>query len=543
MKKKSAAIILLYIFLTGFASAGESDTLHMRPATVGLMLKVLREEPLSMKIRAAEALGSARVAREDVLKELEKVAESDYPYARAAAVRALGRSRAKSTTEKIVKLLRDENEKVRTEACLALGEIGEQFDKLPFDDKAETVRLAALQVAGNSGDAGLGKTVAGRYKAEKDAGMQATVLASLAGLSPEKTPGVVREGLGATDPQIIANALACVEKMPENDAKEFGETVSRLLFAKSALVRQAAVQALVNFRKAEHEGALRKLCQDENYNVRIAAALALKNPEQEESVKTLSEMQGEENALARRAASVSLAALTDREKAEKLALAAIASDKTETRLEGLWLLGDMKSVAGFPGILKLAAQNVKDAKTDVRETVLVLWIINRTTYADGAELAVRCLRAADGSLRVHSAQALGVLKYEAGVAALEDALTSTASQMGEVFYTYTGKERENAIWALGEIGNGKTLDMMAELLTRGKPMDESGNLRMMRDILIAKKHEACVGVLKEMLAVIDSPEQASLTADVIEKLTGKRPDVKPYQPSKYYDTFFLEARP
>jgi len=43
--------------------------------------------------------------------------------------------------------------------------------------------------------------------------------------------------------------------------------------------------------------------------------------------------------------------------------------------------------------------------------------------------------------------------------------------------------------------------------------------------------------------MVANAEQASLTADVIEKLTGKRPDVKPYQPSKYYDTFFLEARP
>jgi len=549
-------------FLVAAAGAGEEEHPRMNQATVKAMLEVIRQESSFGRMKAAMALGEARVSDPQALQILAGMLKDEYPPARVSALYALGRSRAASAAESVAPLLGDADELVRVEACRTLVALGARAlaGRLPLADESPLVRQAALEAAAVIGQGALEGSVAARFAAETVPGLRAAVVRTLARLQAADALAVVQRALEDADLEVQMEALLWFVAVTGEGGKTAAASLLRHLESPHAILRRAAAQASVRIGP-DAEGAVIALLADADHTVRVAAALTLGAIGGEAARAALVKTQADGVREVRRAASTALLVHATRTPdlrpaVEALAVAATRSGTPSVQREGVWMLGEMASSAGFPDILRLAVADlprfdVEDpaaigafAKEDLRASALVIWTVARTAHRGGGELAAKYFLGMDQALRIHAARAIGTIKFEPAVPAMCQTLVKTRSMMGEVFYVYTGRERTLGLWALTQIGGDEVLKAFLQIATRPKPMDEVGNIRLMCEYMVQQKHVAAAGPLERMAKrqEVAGTEVAAILAQTVHALTGKAIEVKLPEPGQVGGSFFLNVR-
>ncbi|MBN2712080.1 MAG: HEAT repeat domain-containing protein [Planctomycetes bacterium] len=557
---KLAVAALAGCLLSISAYCGEEGQLN--EATATNMIKVIKEEPVLSKMRAAWTLGQARYGSDAAIEAYRSLLKDNYAPARASAVYALGRCGNKSVLKDIEKTLKDKDETVRAEACIAISELAvpESATALPFSDPAKAVRHAALQAAVALGSEKPAGAISAQYANEKQPELRAEIIDTLSKISPESALDLVDKGLSDSEAVVRISALEWLSLHGKGKGEKFAGSVKAMLSDKSSFIRRAAAECYLNIGGNEND--LFPLCKDKDHTVRSATASAMGKLGGDGSWQKLCEMQADAFREVRRAASFALLNFEKRDGANREKLEARAKDllektSAEERMEGIWMLGEMKSLAGFPKLLDLAAKNLpseKDADAlgkfeaqDMRESALVMWVISRTGFNDGADLAMKYADAPGEngkSLRIHATRALGVMKHQPATAMLVGLLKRKRSAMGEVFYTYVGLERSNAIWAIGEIGDRSTLDTLAAIVLNTRPPEDPINIGSICDILAKAKYDN-KNTIAKMRAVAEKDtgtETSSILADLVGKLTGKRPDVPVFNREDIQSETFLRTK-
>ncbi len=561
-------LLLLVVSARAWAASGgqEADERfpHMNAATLEAMLQVLKGDSAFARMKAATALGDARVDDRSALKALAGMLSDDYAPARASALYALGRSRAPAAASLAASLLEDPDALVRAEACRAVAALAAhgQADKLPLEDDEPLVRQAALAAAARIGKGRLESRLAARFGAEDEPDLQAACLRTLRQLAAPEGCAIALQGLRSGDTGVQTEALRWLAAVDHPDRSGARSRVRKLLSSPSARVRCAALRACTAI---EGEAAQDKIVQhlaDRDHTVRRTAALMLGRVATAACRPALVRLQSDAVREVRRAASVALVEHRMRDAnetpaIEALAVAATRSDNPAAQREGLWMLGEMRSKAGFPGVLDLGIKGLpnmlkeremkafaeKEAP-DYRASALVMWLIARTAHAPGGALAMNYVLAPSQALRIHGARALGTIPYEPARGLLANTVLKTKSIMGEVFFVYTGRERTVALWALAEMGGPAVLDTFTRLAGMTRPVDTAENLRLVCEVLVREKHKTAARGMRRAIKNqrVAGTEQAVVLADTVQQLTGETVEADVPNRGPHAGRFFLNVR-
>lgn len=579
--QKALFILGAAVWLSGYSSAYAEDEqpVRMNAGTVDLMVSVIENESTFAKMRAADALALARVNTPEAVKALQSMLKSDYAPARACAVRALGRTRDKSRATSVLPLLADDDSVVRVEACHALAEQGavESASSLLFDDPEPAVRLAAVQAASRLVADSAGPRLATRFNVETQPDVRTEILRALTRLDGKDGLPVAAQALGDADAGIRAAALDWFAEKAPAGADRLKPHIAGLLKDNASIVRRAACTAALYALGDAAEVSVLPFTEDPDHTVREAALLALGDKGTRASWESFFKAQGDSVRHVRRAASyaylLQLKRTADlRSDVEQSALKAVKDSNQDRTREGVWMLGEIRSKAGFPMLLDLAVTefpkpgNEKSAKsskqkkrgkkqasdekqdpapvantTDTRLSALIMWTVARSESSAGADLAMHYVNCPEQSLRIHAARALGVLKHEPANQLLVKLVTDTKTVMGQPMYTYNGLERTNAIWAVGEIGHPAGLAALAKLAVNERPPDSEENVALMIDILVRHKFsdKRAIDRMRHAAYKNKGSSVSVLLANGIEKLTGDRPDVPPVERVSPWNEFFL----
>lgn len=128
-----------------------------RDENTGILIRQLREDGISYRVRAAEALGTC--GGDEVVPHLIRAAEEDpEPDVRFMAIRSLGRRRDPLAVVPLTRMLTAGDKWIRMEAVKALGEIGDPSATRAVSelcsDTAVSVRRAVAEALGKLGDEG-----------------------------------------------------------------------------------------------------------------------------------------------------------------------------------------------------------------------------------------------------------------------------------------------------------------------------------------------------------------------------------------------------
>lgn len=547
--------ILVVLLLSAPALCGEDDALSMNLPTAKAMTAVVSNETTLEKMRAAMALGSARVKYKNTILALNKLAEDPYAPARASAIYALGRSRSDRALDAVMKALKDKDALVRVEACRAVTELQSPalISTLPVADPSPLVRLAAIDAIRQLEAKDAAAMLIAQYDKEKEPSVRAALLRCLSILRTGEA--VTAKGINDADLAVKRAALLWITACKGNKEK-FEAHVQPLLKHKAMLIRQAAVQAWVTMLGKDAAPALAPMAKDQHQTVRRAVALAFGTLKDKAFHELLHTLQADPVRLVRRAASFAIADPARendelRISAEAMALKAVNADNPDLQREGLWVLGHIRSQAGFPAIMKLAHNDIPKAseksEVDCRASALVMWVIAESKHVGGATLAMKYLDCANGSLRVQGARALGSLRHAPATGLLARTLKKTVIVEGMPMFVYSGLERTYAIKALGAIGNAEATTPLLELLCSVLPQDTSDNLTLMQQLVAKAKPANTSAVLQRGMAKCrsgknKSPSHEAFLADTIELVTGTRPMAPPTKERKPYDYFFLNVK-
>ncbi len=565
-----SSLLLLFIVLS-FAPVrplpARDEQAHMDGKTAEHMVKVIEEESTFAKMQAAMALGRARVNTPAVHKALTSMLKDEYPPARASALYALGRSGNDKAAAPVISALKDKDQTVRIEACLALAELGAgaSANQLPLDDKELSVRLAAIQAAERIGKGRLEAALAKRFRMEEDAMLRAKLLDALRVLGTDHGAPASTAGLADKDLQVQASALAWFTAHGELTAHaQVVPELQGLLKSPTVLQRRGAAEALAKIREAEAETELLSLCRDKDHTVRMTAARLLGLYGSAASRPALHTLHADSLRHVRRAASAALAEHVNRSKealpsVEALAKASTQAKSVTEQMEGVWLFGHLRSQAGFPDILNMAIQDIPAVskgkvqdedhpflKADRRLSSLVMWTIGRSKYAPGADLGMKYANAPGADdLRTHATRTLGILKHKPASPLLVRLILEIFVVMGEPMFVYDGKPRENAIWALGQIGDATALDALAKLSSMTIPMDSTANIETCCEILIRYKYsnKRYLNRMEKVIAKYSKNGTKAPRALVraVAILTGKKPDLPPEKKRARRSDFFLRT--
>lgn len=550
------SVLMLIIFLTSpLLQAGEekTDALRMRPATAVLLRAVLADKTDLDRARAAMALGRARVHDAKTLAKLKAALQDSDPLLRASAAYALGRSGEPASAAALLIALTDKDAAVRSEACRALGALRakQSVAALPVADNAVVVRMAALAALGKIATPQAITILEKRFAAEKKTALKALVLRCLRRAKAKISPSMQH---ALRDPEVEVRREFLRWLAVAGEANSLPEsTFAPLLKDDSALIRRAAISAVARVCPATTAALILPLLTDADHTVRRTAALTLGKVGDTQTHAGLVLLFEDSSRLVRRAAAQALVEQVARGACPKEAVVALAKKTLDdpnprTRLEGVYLLGALKSAAGFPKIMDWVIRKkvtTKDVvfKKKLAISSLVMWTAGQAKYQPAAALAALYLDLPDGSpLRLHGARVLGILQAREAIPLLIKKLMSVLTEQGMRSFRYIGLERRAAIEALGAMPSEAGLMALAKILAAKDPQDEYENLRVISQILAREKFTAALPRLRKALAskMLAKTQTALLLADVIEKLTGHRPKVL-YRETANYDNFFLNA--
>ncbi len=526
----------------------------MDPETVSHMIREIKQGRTPGKMRAAIALGKARVTSDKALKALQSMLDNDYAPARSSALYALGRSGDSEVTSAVAPLLADPAMDVRIAACRAIRRLdaGRFVNKLPLDDPNDLVRLAAIRAAGASGDKGVVSRLKKTYHAENTSRNRTAVLQALRGLNAgAQVSELAGEAIQHASARVRLAGAKLLTGLSADELQQRRSQVADLLDDNSALVRRAAVNVFDKILAESSEGLQKSLLPMlDDRDPTVVAAVAETVGRRCRSAETMLELEkllAHADRKIRRTASLRMLRAARRHpdwerRLVRTAVETLHASESAKRCEGLWILGQLRSQAGFPDALKLAEKT--STRADMREARLVAWLIYRSGYEPGGKLLTAFFTDDDQYLRVHAARGLGVLKHKPAESKIISELQNIKIVQGMPMYTYTGQERYFAIWTLGQFGDKKALQALTTLAAKRRPMAKAKNLKLMCDIFVEHDYQPAIEPLRSLYMYSNAGKRHKrIAAEAINELAGRKEvSIPAKEEEPKYETFFLNAR-
>ncbi len=390
---------------------------------------------------------------------------SDIPSAlKRALAEALGEIGDPRAIPALVGALKDENERVRRAAAVALGRIG--APAVPaligaLKDADREVRRAAAEALGRIGDREAVPALIGALKdadwevrgaaAEALVRIGAPAVPALVGALKDENGwvrGAAAEALGRVgDPRAVPALVGALEDAEEWVRRAAAGALGRIgdREAVPALVgaledadwwvREAAAEALGRIGDREAVPALTEALKDAYERVRRAAAWALGEIGDREAVPALVGALKDADREVRRAAAGALGRIGDREAVPAL-LGALKDENERVRWAAAGALGEIGDREAVPALVGA----LKDADAEVRRAAA--GALGRIGDREAVPALVGALKDADGEVRRAAAGALGRIGDREAVPALVGALKDADERV-----------RWAAAGALGRIGD------------------------------------------------------------------------------------------
>lgn len=570
--RRALPFVVVLSLCAGISAAFADRRAEMPERLVTELVRVLNSESAPERVRAAMELARSSEPGSAAFEALHAGVSDDAPAVRSACLHALGKLKHKPTLPWIIGALNDPDAEVRIAACFAVAaaEMG-GTDRLPFNDPNPDVRLAALQVLETrSPKAVPDSRLNERLDKEKQPDLRAQILRlyRLHSMMPP-VDDVLRSALTTGEPveRLAALRLLSAQGTKTESADQLLDSVLEQGDSGSAIVRRAAVEAAAALAPTKNTAWLIRRADDADHTVRKAVARALGQFPHDETNSTLQQLQRDANAEVRRMASMALARQAERsgDKVRRgieqhAASLCVNEDRAALRREGLWMLGKLRSQAGFPEILQLARRDFPrpededededEAETefapgDLRETRLVVWVIQRSRHQPALPQTIPWfLQKADAATQFHAARAIGETRYAAAVPALVEAVLETRVEAGVRFFYYSGIGRAAAVEALAAIADERALNALGKLMRMTRPMDSAGNLAVMARALAENgQQEQAVKNLHRILREIGRVQTDSPLAKTYRDITGDdTPSEYRAQPSSRYSSEFITPR-
>ncbi len=223
---------------------------------------------------------------------LAKLAQQGSAEIRAEAVAALGRRKAGEKSQDVLKLTRDKNDRVRSEALKALRAIGgpgdllallDQLTEQEFEADRPGIQAAAVAICqrGEAGDLQV-MPVMGRLSQAKEPKIQAALLGILGQVPVPASLRALQDALKGSDALVRKTAIELMGQWPDGGTIE---NLRAVLDApknaeEASAVSDAMLQALKNANalpaaaRAEHYRVLLLKAQDEALVKRVLSGLA-----------------------------------------------------------------------------------------------------------------------------------------------------------------------------------------------------------------------------------------------------------------------------
>jgi len=200
--------------------------------------------------RAAMALGM--LGAKEYTEKIVALLKDDDEYVREGAALGLGYMNAREHAKKVAELLDDEADEVRESACASLARMGAR-DLAPeiarlFDEEESETNAAACYALAKLGAREQAGRIAGLLDDEFDSGTAAKALALL---GAEDYAGAIAKVLTSEDPLNRQDALLALGIL---QARQYEDAVAERLNDGEAYVCHAAAVALVLMDSREHAG-------------------------------------------------------------------------------------------------------------------------------------------------------------------------------------------------------------------------------------------------------------------------------------------------
>ena len=323
---------------------------------------------------------------------------SPDPSKRAEAAWWLGINGAKSAVPKLVRLLKDKNELVRSHAVFALGRLGAKhmgsrlYDMLERDESVKVrgrvaealgrlgytraipllnkalssrdvrLKMGALEGLGRMNNPQTQRTVL-RYTRDEDPAVRLKVAEALGRMGLRRGAPVAVRMLGDEDPSVVAAAVRSIEALGHRGAIP---NLVALLSRDDEGIVLATVKALEGLEAVEKWKALRDLWLRSKGVVAASAALAVARLGGELSLGGLQELLGSDDNRAR-LRGVRAAGIGGARWAVKLIEPLLKHPHAPLRREAALALGRLESFDSAPKLLKL----LKDPVDEVRVAAVV----------------------------------------------------------------------------------------------------------------------------------------------------------------------------
>ena len=524
-----------------------ADSATMPTRIAEEVLRVLDSDSAPERVRAAMELVHAGENREAAARALRERLDDPSPAVRSACLHALGQLQVKHSLPAIIDACNDPHKTVRIAACEALAALGKGgAGRLPFDDPDPAVRLAALQAVSEEGGAWTEtaeRRLEKRWANEKAPDLRAGILDVYRSDGRCPPLAALTTALDEGTPVVRLAALRClsdVSELPDGATEHLAPGVKTLFEDSMPAVRRQAVRALARLGLEGELGLLEGLSEDPDHTVRKAVAHAAGGLPHGGAVSALlRRLQGDPAPGVRRAASMSLVAQAERAEGElreaiaEQAARLCSEESAVVRREGLWMLGRLRSQVGFPEILDLAVQEFPDPDTeertdipplgDLRETRLVVWVVQRSGYRPALPKAVDWfLQQEDPATQFHAARAIEANRYEAAVQPLAKAVTMTRTEGGIPYFVYAGLGRTAALQALGTIGTEEALNALAEVAKKATPSDTDKNLALIvRSLAEHERAKEAKRLIKNIVRRQQRVGPESLVAHAYRDIVGE----------------------
>lgn len=532
-KFTALAALLTAAGLSGISAAEEARFNLVGPKTKAELLKTAADPQSGDRARALHALGSAKVNDAEFLKLLPKIYR-ESPETRMTvlwALREAGES-ARAAAQPLVKeALSDPSAALRGTALSLMAALKippeKNFAALLNDAELE-VRLGALDALRAVGTAGEFLPAIQELVAKSpSAVVRRRAVQSLQGQNGKEAGEILRRGLKDKD---LTVALAACDNLADADKPgEFAPLAEDLLphlDATWAPLQARAVEAAGNICPEKIRDRLAGFCQSPDPRLARAALLTFGRITADAArADALPPYFSHADADVRRAAALALWTLRERKiladaAVEKTALAAARAEKTEAKIEGLWLLSRLRSQAAFPQALEWGKS------AEPRGARAVLWLAGESQYAAAENWArdVALDKKRDDLTRSHAVVTLKKIGAKASAPALIKAVSAkTPMPGGMVVWTVVGRLREDIIDAILTLDAPGTENAADELLYSMKPAEESANIRRICHYLAEKKYNKDIEDIPEVVLKSDKfpDELKACVAEMYEKVTGK----------------------
>lgn len=466
------------------------------------------------RLRAVLALGELSETTPEAAAALLSACKDANPAIRAAALQTLATTAPAAAGAPATELLKDPEAVVRATACAALatafsaqpGAAGKFGGELPFADRDEQVRVAALRAEAALKSAGAAR-IAGLYLGETSEAGRAQILRTLAAYGFDAAAPLLDQALSTSSPAV---ALAALEVLSGKSAAELSPFKTKLeaLAHKSApwTLRAAAALPLAAADPAAGLNLAAEFMKTDNQYLREAGTQILARHGDAASAQILAGLWSDVFTV-RRSASTALLALMERkvltrEALEALAATALKDADANRQGEALWIFGSLKSPAAFPAALDFIATTPAPDTPEAARAALTLWALAQAGHADGAPAAVKIFLAekAAPECRLQALGALRALKYAPAAEALIKALEAKVKVEGEEMWKLLGRLREEAFLTVFEIAGAQQATPLLGVILSPRPPEEDSNIALVCRWYVANNIQSVhgdLGLLKD----------------------------------------------